>query len=166
MSASSKQESNWTYVFGYSGKFSWESKANFSEGIISCTKFLHTKYNSLGSFSHETACQVIRYLNVELELDLGAILNCLVLLKISPNIKKLWIHITHTSSLYDWNIKLNLEAYGCLLTWVSTHFFRLPTISFSVEYSKIALDRTIQNNVPVLTNKIETEHSRFLFKQD
>ncbi len=49
--------------------------------------------------SHETACHVIMYLNVELELTLVAIQKCLVLLHdyLGPNTKKLWLH-THTLS--------------------------------------------------------------------
>ena len=49
------------------------------------------------SSSHETACHVIMYLNVELELALVAIQKCLVLLHdyLGPNTKKLWLH-THT----------------------------------------------------------------------
>ena len=48
------------------------------------------------SSSHETACHVIMYLNVELELALVAIQKCLVLLHdyLGPNTKKLWLH-TH-----------------------------------------------------------------------
>ncbi len=46
------------------------------------------------SSSHETACHVIMYLNVELELALVAIQKCLVLLHdyLGPNTKKLWLH--------------------------------------------------------------------------
>ena len=48
--------------------------------------------------SHETACHVIMYLNVELGLALVAIQKCLVLLHddyLGPNTKKLWLY-THT----------------------------------------------------------------------
>ena len=49
--------------------------------------------------SHETACHVIMYLNVKLELALVAIQKCLVLLHdyLGPNTKKLWLH-TQTRS--------------------------------------------------------------------
>ncbi len=46
------------------------------------------------SSSHETACHVIMYFNVELVLALVAIQKCLVLLHdyLGPNTKKLWLH--------------------------------------------------------------------------
>ncbi len=53
--------------------------------------------------SHETACHVIMYLNVELELALVAIQKCLVLLHhyLGPNTRKLWLHThTHTNSSF------------------------------------------------------------------
>ncbi len=45
------------------------------------------------SSSHETACHVITYLNVELKLALVAIQKCLVLLHdyLGPNTKKQWL---------------------------------------------------------------------------
>ena len=53
------------------------------------------------SSSHETACNVIMYMNLELELALVAIQKCLVLLHdyLGPNTKKLGLH-THTNKQF------------------------------------------------------------------
>ena len=64
--------------------------------------------------SHETACHVVMYLHMELELALMAIQKSLDLLHdyLGPNTKKLWLH-THTHTLtntqtHEKNLKYTL----------------------------------------------------------
>ena len=91
------------------------------------------------SSSHETACHVIMYLNVELELALVAIQKCLVLLHnyLGPNTKKPWLH-THTQ--IDWGKLIFIK-----------HILRLKSVCkndiFSKDFSVVKLFKSRCENI-------------------